>query len=30
MNRAITNIYCGAEYCLAVSNTAKEVYSWGW
>ena len=28
--KAISDIHCGAEYSVAVSEQTSEVYSWGW
>ena len=30
VGKAVSDIHCGAEYSVAVSEQTKEIYSWGW
>ncbi|GAB4814257.1 hypothetical protein N2152v2_001303 [Parachlorella kessleri] len=30
LNAAVSSVYCGAEYSLAISRSRREVWSWGW
>ena len=30
LDEGVTSVYCGAEYCIAISPSKRATFSWGW